>query len=100
MRSKQAAAPHLHCAFLFAVIGLTATSAHADDAAAIARIEAGLRPPVALANAPLKTATLQDAMTRLKVPGVSVAVIKSGWMRRPDRHGAIRAAAIRCCSRP
>lgn len=84
MRSKQAAVPHLHCAFLFAVAGLAAASAHADDNAAIARIEAGLRPPVALANAPLKTETLQDAMTRLKVPGVSIAVIKDGkiaWTR-------------------
>ncbi|RNF30881.1 hypothetical protein NM04_10345 [Massilia aurea] len=65
------------------VAALAMPFAHADDAA-IARIEAGLRPAVALANAPLKTESLQDAMTRLKVPGVSVAVIKDGkvaWSR-------------------
>lgn len=56
----------------------------AGDRDAIARIEAGLRPPVALADAPVKTETLDDAMARLKVPGVSVAVIKDGkvaWSR-------------------
>jgi CubicO group peptidase (beta-lactamase class C family) len=63
---------------------LSSPLAHADDAAAIARIEAGLRPPVALANEPVKTETLKDAMARLNVPGVSVAVIKGGkvvWTR-------------------
>ena len=63
---------------------LSSFQAHADDGAAIARIEAGLRPSVALSNTPVKTETLQDAMARLNVPGVSVAVIKAGkvaWSR-------------------
>lgn len=58
--------------------------AHADDAAAIARIEAGLRPVVALTTAPVGGESLQAAMARLKVPGVSVAVIRGGklaWAR-------------------
>lgn len=75
--------------FLLLVAALATLSsplAHADDAddAAIARIEAGLRPPIALSNVPVKTETLQDAMARLNVPGVSVAVIKAGkiaWSR-------------------
>lgn len=72
--------------FLLLVAALATLSsplAHADDAA-IARIEAGLRPPIALSNVPVKTETLQDAMARLNVPGVSVAVIKAGkiaWSR-------------------
>lgn len=73
--------PH---AFLVAASLLVAGGAHADDDAAIARIESGLRPAIALASAPVPTETLQAAMTRLKVPGVSVAVIKDGklaWSR-------------------
>ena len=69
MRAPRSA-PHV----LLAALLLAAGSAHADDAA-IVRIEAGLRPAIALANAPAKTESLQEAMTRLKVPGVSVAVI-------------------------
>ena len=63
---------------------LASASSHADEGAAIARIEAGLRPAVAVANAPLETERLQDAMARLKVPGVSIAVIHNGkvaWTR-------------------
>lgn len=57
---------------------LSFAQAHADDDAAIARVEAGLRPTIALSNIPVKTETLQDAMARLNVPGVSVTVIKAG----------------------
>ncbi|BDT59399.1 hypothetical protein MasN3_28930 [Massilia varians] len=63
---------------------LVSPCSRAADDAAITRIEAGLRPAVALANAPLRTERLQDAMARLKVPGVSVAVIHDGklaWTR-------------------
>jgi CubicO group peptidase (beta-lactamase class C family) len=63
---------------------LSFAQAHADDDAAIARVEAGLRPTIALSNMPVKTETLQDAMARLNVPGVSVTVIKAGkiaWSR-------------------
>lgn len=88
MSVPQPAAPrfqsrHLQALTLLAV--LAPAFAHAgDDAAAIARITAALRPQIGLANAPLKTESLQAAMTRLKVPGVSVAVIKDGkvaWTR-------------------
>lgn len=77
--------PAAPCFLLLVAVLATLSSplAHADDAA-IARIEAGLRPPIALSNAPVKTETLQDAMVRLNVPGVSVAVIKAGkiaWSR-------------------
>lgn len=60
------------------------SSSQAGDREAMARIEAGLRPPVALADAPVRTETIKEAMARLKVPGVSVAVIKDGkvaWSR-------------------
>lgn len=69
---------------LVAVLATLSPLVHADDASAIARIEVGLRPPIALSNVPVKTETLQDAMARLNVPGVSVAVIKGGkvaWTR-------------------
>lgn len=80
---KQPAAPRLRSLLIASLATFATPFAHADDAA-IARIEAGLRPAVALANAAVKTESLQDAMTRLKVPGVSVAVIKDAkvaWAR-------------------
>ncbi|MFC0250482.1 serine hydrolase domain-containing protein [Massilia consociata] len=83
MRPSQPAPPRIHLCLLMAAC-LAAPFSHADDGAAIARIEAGLRPQVALADAPVKTESLQDAMVRLKVPGVSVAVIHDGkvaWTR-------------------
>ena len=73
--------PH---ALLFAAAVLAADAARADDAAAIARIESGLRPAIALAASPVPTESLAAAMARLKVPGMSVAVIKDGkvaWSR-------------------
>ena len=76
---------HSHVLYLAACIAvLAAAGAHADDSAAIARIEAGLRPEIALADLPVPPLTLLDAMKRLNVPGVSVAVIKDGkvaWTR-------------------
>ncbi|MEM8514353.1 CubicO group peptidase (beta-lactamase class C family) [Massilia sp. MP_M2] len=76
---------HSHVRYLAACIAmLAAAGAHADDSAAIARIEAGLRPEIALADLPVPPLTLVDAMKRLNVPGVSVAVIKDGkvaWTR-------------------
>ncbi|MGF6274982.1 CubicO group peptidase (beta-lactamase class C family) [Massilia sp. UYP11] len=80
MSVNSLAAPRLR---FFLIAALATPFAHADDAA-IARVEAGLRPAIALASAPVKTESLQEAMTRLKVPGVSVAVIKDGelaWAR-------------------
>ena len=56
----------------------------AGDSTAIARIESGLRPVVALADVPVAPLALVDEMKRLNVPGVSVAVIKDGkvaWAR-------------------
>ena len=60
------------------------SSASAGTTEEIARIENGLRPAVALADAPVATRTLLDEMKRLHVPGVSVAVIRDGkiaWAR-------------------
>ena len=74
-----------HVVYLAACIAtLAAAGAHADDSAAIARIESGLRPEVALADVPVAPLTLLDEMKRLNVPGVSVAVIRDGkvaWTR-------------------
>jgi CubicO group peptidase (beta-lactamase class C family) len=86
MRSSQSALPRAKLRLRLAVCLATLIPpfSHADDSAAISRIEAGLRPVVALADVPVKTERLQDAMARLKVPGVSVAVIHDGkvaWTR-------------------
>lgn len=76
---------HSHVVYLAACIAmLAAAGAYADDSAAIARIESGLRPEVALADVPVAPLALIDEMKRLNVPGVSVAVIKDGkvaWTR-------------------
>jgi CubicO group peptidase (beta-lactamase class C family) len=76
---------HSHVVYLAASIAmLAAAGAYADDSAAIARIESGLRPEVALADVPVAPLALIDEMKRLNVPGVSVAVIKDGkvaWTR-------------------
>ena len=52
--------------------------------AGIARVERGLRAPVVLAGAAAPLRTLADEMARLHVPGVSIALIRSGkiaWTR-------------------
>lgn len=83
-------------ALLFAPIALTHALAHAvpadapamPDAAAIARIEAGLRPSVALDGKPVPTRTLAGEMARLHVPGVSVALIRDGKIAWAKGYGA------------
>lgn len=45
---------------------------------AITRVIGGLRPPVAVANAPAATYSLADRLAHYKVPGVSIAVVDSG----------------------
>ena len=67
---------------LLAAFGASPASAGSNEE--IARIENGLRPAVALADAPVATKNLLDEMKRLHVPGVSVAVVKDGkiaWAR-------------------
>ena len=79
MTARRLAVPGLTAACWLALV----PAAWADDAA-IARIEQGLRPAVALQGQPVKTSRLQDEMRRLNVPGVSVAVIRGGklaWAR-------------------
>jgi len=61
---------------------LHAAAAPLDDR--IARIENGLREPVAVRGAPAHTQRLLDRMRDLHVPGVSIAVIRHGqieWAR-------------------
>ncbi len=51
---------------------------------AIARVEAGLRPSIAVKGAAPVTYTLSERMARYKVPGISVAVVNGGriaWAR-------------------
>lgn len=64
----------LSLTLLLLAAGAPATAATADE---IARIERGLRQPVALAGQPA-TRTLADEMRRRDVPGVSIAVIRGG----------------------
>ena len=67
---------------MLAAFGASHASAGTNEE--IARIENGLRPVVALADAPVVTRTLAEEMKRLHVPGVSVAVVKDGkiaWAR-------------------
>jgi CubicO group peptidase (beta-lactamase class C family) len=65
--------------------------AHAQDAEAIARVEKGLRPAVAIQGAKLDTRTLTGEMARLHVPGVSIAVIRGGKIAWAKGYGVTHA---------
>ncbi len=69
----------------FAGLSACSSSGSSDPAAAaVERIAAGLRPPVALANAPPVRYPLAERMARYQVPGISIAVVDSGrlvWAR-------------------
>jgi len=71
--------------------GFGASSACAGTNEEIARIEKGLRPVIALADAPVSTRTLAEEMQRLHVPGVSVAVIRDGRIAWARGFGLARA---------
>jgi CubicO group peptidase (beta-lactamase class C family) len=67
-----------------ALLACATAPAFADGDDAIARIEQGLRPAVALEGKPVPTHTLFDEMRRLHIPGASIAVIHDGkiaWAR-------------------
>ena len=77
--------------FLLLMVGVV-PSIHAQSkatetatiAAHIARVENGLRGPVAIKGEPLRTMALADRMRALHIPGVSIAVINHGsieWAR-------------------
>jgi len=78
----------------FAALGMSMLAclpAQAQDADSIARIERGLRPAVAIQGAKLETRTLAAEMTRLNVPGVSVAVIRGGKIAWAKGYGVTHA---------
>lgn len=77
------------CALALAAL-FVAVPALADDTAAIARIEANLPPRVAVQGVPLAARSLADEMRRLKVPGVSVAVIRGGKLAWARGYGVTR----------
>jgi CubicO group peptidase (beta-lactamase class C family) len=66
---------------------LACTSAYANDGDDIRHIEQGLRPAVALQGRPVPTATLAAEMQRLRVPGVSIAVIRKGQIAWAKGYG-------------
>lgn len=76
-------------------LGMTLASATvaatAQDTDAIARIERGLRPAVAIAGETIATRTLAGEMQRLHVPGVSVAVIRNGNIAWAKGYGVTQA---------
>lgn len=81
-------------AFMACALGssmLAWSSAQAQHADAIARIERGLRPAVAIQGARLETRTLAGEMQRLNVPGVSIAVIRGGKIAWAKGYGLTHA---------
>lgn len=74
-------------------LGMTLASAMAtaQDADAIARIERGLPPAVAIAGETIALRTLASEMQRLRVPGVSVAVIRNGRIAWAKGYGVTHA---------
>ncbi len=71
------------------VLGINAMPASANED--VNRIERGLRPAVALAGKPVPTRTLAEEMARLRVPGVSVAVIRNGAIAWAKGYGVTHA---------
>lgn len=72
---------------LAASLALCCTVASAD---AISRIEQGLVPAQTVKGAPPQKRTLADEMRRLKVPGVSIAVIHDGKIAWTRGYGVTR----------
>jgi CubicO group peptidase (beta-lactamase class C family) len=70
---------------------LAAAPSFAGTPEEIARVEKGLRAPVALAGVPVAVTALADEMRRLNVPGVSVAVIRNGEIRWAKGYGVTHA---------
>lgn len=70
---------------------LAGSPALAQDDDAIARIERGLRPAVAIQGAKLETRTLAAEMQRLHVPGLSIAVIRGGKIAWAKGYGVTHA---------
>jgi CubicO group peptidase (beta-lactamase class C family) len=69
--------------FLLALSGrpavpAAAQTAPAGQAAEISRIERGLLPPIVIRGRPLPLSSIEERMRQLRVPGVSVAVIRGG----------------------
>ncbi len=83
-RTTPASASFVPALLLFAALAPLARSAQAPVEERIRRIENGLLPPVHLKGGPITTMRLADRLARLKIPGVSVAVINDGkveWAR-------------------
>jgi CubicO group peptidase (beta-lactamase class C family) len=78
------------CALALTALFL-AVPALANEDAAIARIEAKLPPRIAIQGAPQEARSLADEMRRLKVPGVSVAVIRGGKLAWARGYGVTHA---------
>lgn len=88
----------LVCALVSTTSAAAPTHDGADDApteARIARIENGLREPVAVQGAPVRTMRLADRMRALHVPGVSVALIDGGRLAWARTWGVADAASGR-----
>jgi CubicO group peptidase (beta-lactamase class C family) len=79
-----------------AMLTCATAPAFADGDDAIARIEQGLRPAVALHGKPVPTTPLLEEMRRLHVPGVSIAVIRDGKIAWAKGYGvaAVNGPAV------
>lgn len=75
--------------------GAPAQAESPDMAARIARIEQGLREPVAVRGAPARTMKLADRMRELHVPGVSIAFINGGAIEWARAYGVADAESGR-----
>lgn len=75
--------------------GAAGQAAAADHAARVARIEQGLLPAVAVANAAPVTYKLAERMALYKVPAVSVAFVENGQVAWARAYGVADVAAGR-----
>jgi CubicO group peptidase (beta-lactamase class C family) len=76
--------PRRRLSLLLPLLLASSASVLAGTTEEIARVERGLRLPVAVAGEPVAARTLEGEMQRLHVPGVSIALIRDGkiaWTR-------------------
>jgi CubicO group peptidase (beta-lactamase class C family) len=70
--------------FFVCLAAWSAASLVAADLDSVARVENGLRPPIAIKGQPIRTMTIDERLKFYHVPGVSVAFINGGkveWAR-------------------
>ena len=77
--------------FFVCLAAWSAASLVAADLDSVARVENGLRPPIAIKGQPIRTMTIDERLKFYHVPGVSVAFINGGKVELARGYGLTSA---------